>query len=284
MGTMMRDVGDEGGLANALSSASKSGVFFWASWHEPSKIGGQMDTVWGELARRHEGEVQFLRAEAEAFPESCDKFGISSVPAFALLHGEKLVELLEGADAPSLTAKVKSFAAAPASSSVGTNEPAKDSDVSASVDTTERIKQVRGAPDKVCTVVAEANFLRLSAHLQLIKTDKVMLFMKGTPSEPKCKFSRRILAILQGVGIQFSSFNVLGDEDVRQGIKVYSDFPTFPQLYVHGELVGGIDIIQEMADSAAEGGDDLKVQLGLAGEDSMDDRCRKVSHLLDVVP
>ena len=81
---------------------------------------------------------------------------------------------------------------------------------------------------------------------QLINAAPVMLFMKGTPDEPRCGFSRKIVATLSGADIKFSSFNILEDQAVREGLKTYSDWPTFPQLYITGDLVGGLDIVNEM--------------------------------------
>ena len=80
----------------------------------------------------------------------------------------------------------------------------------------------------------------------LIEKDTMMLFMKGVPDAPQCGFSRTIVGILQDEGIAFSSFNILEDEEVRQGLKTYSDWPTYPQLYHKGELLGGLDIVKEM--------------------------------------
>jgi Grx4 family monothiol glutaredoxin len=70
-----------------------------------------------------------------------------------------------------------------------------------------------------------------------------MLFMKGTPKSPRCRFSRRLVGILEEHGIEYGSFDVMSDEDVRQGIKEFGDWPTFPQLWVDGELVGGLDVV-----------------------------------------
>ncbi|CVK91881.1 probable glutaredoxin [Fusarium mangiferae] len=77
----------------------------------------------------------------------------------------------------------------------------------------------------------------------LVNGAPVMLFMKGVPKCPLCRFSRRIVRILDDRGIQYSSFDVLKDETVRLGIKEYADWPTFPQLWVNGGLVGGLDIV-----------------------------------------
>ena len=86
---------------------------------------------------------------------------------------------------------------------------------------------------------------------KLINRHRVMLFMKGLPSAPRCGFSRQIVEMLDEEGASYDSFNILEDEEVRQGLKTYSDWPTYPQLYVDGDLVGGLDIVKEMK----EGGD-----------------------------
>lgn len=79
-----------------------------------------------------------------------------------------------------------------------------------------------------------------------ISDNAVMLFMKGTPQFPQCGFSAAVIQILDHIGVPYGSMNVLEDQDVRQGIKDFSDWPTIPQLYVKGEFVGGCDIVREM--------------------------------------
>jgi len=79
-----------------------------------------------------------------------------------------------------------------------------------------------------------------------VTSNDVVLFMKGTKSMPQCGFSSRVAGVLNFMGVEFQDVNVLADEDIRQGIKDYSDWPTIPQLYVKGEFVGGCDIITEM--------------------------------------
>ncbi len=71
--------------------------------------------------------------------------------------------------------------------------------------------------------------------------------MKGTPEEPQCGFSMQVSQILQQLGIEFKSFDVLSDDDVRQGIKEFANWPTIPQLYIKGQFIGGCDIVTEMA-------------------------------------
>jgi Grx4 family monothiol glutaredoxin len=78
---------------------------------------------------------------------------------------------------------------------------------------------------------------------ELVKAAPVMLFMKGTPSSPQCGFSRQTVAILREKGIRYGFFNILADDEVRQGLKEFADWPTFPQLWADGELVGGLDIV-----------------------------------------
>jgi monothiol glutaredoxin len=80
----------------------------------------------------------------------------------------------------------------------------------------------------------------------LLNANKVVLFMKGTQQFPMCGFSARATAILQDIGVDFKDVNVLEDEEIRQGIKEYGNWPTIPQLYVNKKLVGGSDIMMEM--------------------------------------
>jgi monothiol glutaredoxin len=79
-----------------------------------------------------------------------------------------------------------------------------------------------------------------------VKSNDVLLFMKGTPGFPQCGFSAVTVQILSHIGVKFKAVNVLDDPEIRDGIKVYSNWPTIPQLYVKGEFVGGSDIIKEM--------------------------------------
>jgi monothiol glutaredoxin len=82
-----------------------------------------------------------------------------------------------------------------------------------------------------------------------VKGNDVVLFMKGTPQFPMCGFSGQVVQILDYLGVAYTGLNVLENDELRQGIKAYSDWPTIPQLYVKGEFVGGCDIIREMFQS-----------------------------------
>lgn len=79
-----------------------------------------------------------------------------------------------------------------------------------------------------------------------VKTNDVFLFMKGTPDFPQCGFSGQVVQILNYLGVDYSSANVLESDELRDGIKAYTNWPTIPQLYVKGEFIGGADIVREM--------------------------------------
>ena len=107
----------------------------------------------------------------------------------------------------------------------------------------------------------------MSVHEQIDKTVKdneIVLFMKGTPQFPQCGFSNTVVQILTYLGVPFKGVNVLASDEIRQGIKEYSNWPTIPQLYVKGEFVGGCDIVREMF----EGGElkDYLAEKGIAVE------------------
>jgi monothiol glutaredoxin len=84
---------------------------------------------------------------------------------------------------------------------------------------------------------------------KMLKENNVFLFMKGTPQQPQCGFSAKAVAILRELDVKFGSFDVLSDMEIRQGVKDYGNWPTIPQLYVNGSLVGGSDIMMEMYES-----------------------------------
>jgi len=96
----------------------------------------------------------------------------------------------------------------------------------------------------------------------LLGANRVVLFMKGQPAMPQCGFSAKAVGVLQDLGVDFAHVNVLADAEIREGIKAYGDWPTIPQLYVDGELVGGSDIMLQMANSG-----ELSALLGVAPPD-----------------
>jgi monothiol glutaredoxin len=94
----------------------------------------------------------------------------------------------------------------------------------------------------------------------LIDSSRVVLFMKGTKQFPACGFSSTVVQILKKEGVPFETFNILADPEVRQGLKEYSNWPTYPQLYIAGKFVGGCDIVSEMHQTG-----ELSKELGAAG-------------------
>ncbi|XP_054839797.1 glutaredoxin-3 isoform X2 [Eublepharis macularius] len=178
-----------------------------------------MNSVMVELAKEHP-RVTFVKLEAEAVPDVSEKYEITSVPTFLFFKNSQTIDRLDGAHAPELTKKVQRHANS-ASVPAGSNDGVKE-------DLNVRLKK-------------------------LISAAPCMLFMKGTPQEPRCGFSRQIVEILNKHNIAFSSFDIFSDEEVRQGLKVYSSWPTYPQLYVAGELIGGLDIVKELEASGELG-------------------------------
>ena len=118
---------------------------------------------------------------------------------------------------------------------------------------------------------------------QLVNASRCVLFMKGSPTTPRCGFSRQVAELLDAGAVPYSTFDILTDDAVRQGLKKVSDWPTYPQLYANGELIGGLDILREMA---ADG--DLLGQLDLQAEEviekAMDPLTARLTALVEHAP
>jgi len=171
-----------------------------------------------------------LRIEAEEQNEISESFDIESVPTFIILRGHTLLGRITGADASALT------------NAIGTHVGSAESTTPLS-----RSNKSPAAPPAVEKVETPEE---LEERLRRLMTQSnVVLFMKGSPDEPRCGFSRKICGLLRDNKIEFSHFDILTDESVRQGLKKRNDWPTYPQLIVKGDFVGGLDIVQEMADS-----------------------------------
>ncbi|OJT15083.1 Monothiol glutaredoxin-4 [Trametes pubescens] len=195
-------------------------INFWAPWAAPCK---QMNEVVLELAKKYP-EVLVLEVEAETQSDISESFEVEAVPTFVILRGHTLLGRISGADAPALTDAIAVHARG--ASSVN---PQSQTD--------------RAPP-------AAESQEALNQRLQKLMTqDRVVLFMKGSPDQPRCGFSRRIVDLLRTQGIEFGSFDILSDESVRSGLKVLNNWPTFPQLIINGEFVGGLDVVKEMADN-----------------------------------
>lgn len=202
-------------------------IHFWADWAPQC---AQMNDVLVALAGANPG-VRFAKVEAEAVPELSEKYDISAVPTVVFVRAGKVIDRVDGANVPAVTQKVAALAKA---------GPVAVTPVPAA-----------GAAAGATTAApAAAPKEELNVRLgKLVRAAPVMLFMKGTADAPECGFSRRIVAILREHDAEFSTFNILADPEVRAGLKAFSDWPTYPQLYVDGELVGGLDIVKQLAEA-----------------------------------
>ncbi|TFY76508.1 hypothetical protein EWM64_g7504 [Hericium alpestre] len=199
-------------------------INFWAPWAAPC---AQMNDVVRELSRKYPA-LLVLQVEAEAQSDIAESFDVDAVPSFIILRGHTLLGRISGADAAALTSAIATHLRAPGAAPLAqtTHQPAAP------------------APGK-----AESQE-ELNARLRAIMNQsRVVLFMKGSPDLPQCGFSRRIVALLREQNVDFSHFDIYTDESVRSGLKVLNSWPTFPQLIINGEFVGGLDIVIEMAEN-----------------------------------
>lgn len=179
-----------------------------------------MRTVLAELAKRPAtAALQYLDVPAEELADISLKHQIEAVPTVVFFKSGKAVERVDGVDIAALTAKANQLAGSSAAA----------------------------------TAAAQPLEERLKA---LITRGKVMIFMKGNREQPRCGFSKELIRILNETAVAYDTFDILSDEEVRQGLKTFSDWPTYPQVYVNGDLIGGLDIVKELVE-----GDELKATL-----------------------
>lgn len=211
-------------------------LYFHTAWAAPCQT---MNSVIKTLAQANPTTL-FLSIDADKLGDISELFEVSAVPYFILIRNSTILKELSGADprefiaalnqfgdkAPESSAAPAATAAAPATSA---QEPAFTSSLNGANATEEEES-------------ADALDERLK---KLTTAAPVMLFMKGSPLAPQCGFLRQLVAILREHQVRFGFFDILKDDSVRQGLKTFSDWPTFPQLYVNGEFQGGLDIIKE---------------------------------------
>ncbi|CAD6205486.1 unnamed protein product [Miscanthus lutarioriparius] len=230
-GRAVREVRSPAELEAAVAGARAAAVHFWASWCEASK---QMDEVFAHLAVDFP-HAAFLRVEAEEQPEISEAHGVSAVPYFVFYKEGKTVDTLEGANPASLANKVAKVAgpasvaesAVPASLGVAAGP--------AVLEKIQKIAQQNGSSAAESTNSGSTEDALNKQLEQLVNSHPVFLFMKGTPEQPRCGFSRKVVDILKQEGVKFGSFDILTDNDVREGMKKFSNWPTFPQLYCKGQ-------------------------------------------------
>ena len=107
---------------------------------------------------------------------------------------------------------------------------------------------------RVCDCDSERIFLEVEKNVSslqnrliaLIHQAPIMIFIKGTPDAPRCGFTSQLIRILNSLGLKYNHFDILSDEEIRQGLKVFSNWPTYPQIYINGDFIGGLDIFKEL--------------------------------------
>ncbi|XP_011027844.1 PREDICTED: monothiol glutaredoxin-S17-like [Populus euphratica] len=245
MGGSVKDVKSKAELDNITKSREAVIIHFWATWCDASK---QMDQVFSHLCTDFP-RTHFLRVEAEEQPEISEAFAVSSVPYFVFLKDGKAVDTLEGADPSSLANKVAKVAG-----SANPGEPAAPASLGmaagpAVLETVKEFTKEHGSLQQANQVQPGLSDALKNQLQQLIGSHPVMLFMKGNAEAPRCGFSRKVVDILKGENVKFGTFDILSDIEVREGLKLFSNWPTFPPLYCKGELLGGCDIVIAMHES-----------------------------------
>lgn len=229
--------------------------------------------------------VTFLSIDAEELPDISESFDVTAVPYLVLQRAGQVLETVSGSDAAQVRAAVERHAGkggntgkmglppalettprAEEEGEGGGGEGGKQSNDGAAATNGENSNGEtlaagannfsKYAPSTTDPATApemsstQAEQEELDKRIsELVKAAPVMLFMKGTPSTPQCGFSRQLVSILREQGVRYGFFNILADEDIRQGLKKWADWPTYPQLWCGGELVGGLDIVKEELDS-----------------------------------
>ncbi|EKJ76443.1 hypothetical protein NXS19_001633 [Fusarium pseudograminearum] len=213
-------------------------VSFHAPWAAPC---AQMATVLSTLASEYPDTepptTKWVSINAEELSDLSETYDVTAVPFLVLLRNGQVVETVSGSSAVKVRTAIETQA-----KQSGENAAASGPNGVAANDAVVEEEQ---DPEKK----KEELFKRLG---DLVKAAPVMLFMKGTPSSPQCGFSRQLVGLLRDNSVKYGFFNILADDEVRQGLKEFADWPTYPQLWINGELVGGLDIVKEEMSNDAE--------------------------------
>ncbi|RDA90897.1 hypothetical protein CP533_4451 [Ophiocordyceps camponoti-saundersi (nom. inval.)] len=216
-----------------LSSAPASAlvvVSFHAPWAAPcAQMAKVLLTLASEFPVTEPPTTVWASINAEDLSEISETYDVTAVPFLVLLRDGRVVETVSGSSAVKVRTAIETHARGRAEKQTNGLELA---------DEQPKVSQTPAEPEKQ----KEQLFKRLH---DLVSAAPVMLFMKGTPSSPQCGFSRQIVAILRENSVKYGFFNILADDEVRQGLKEYGEWPTYPQLWIDGELVGGLDIVKE---------------------------------------
>ncbi|KAI0404913.1 glutaredoxin [Xylaria palmicola] len=209
-------------------------ISFHAPWASPC---AQMAAVLRTLAAEYPAsaeETSWVSINAEDLSDISETYDVTAVPYLVLQRNDQVLETVSGSSAVKVRDAIEKHAknaaaAAPAATTNGASagQPAAAAEVEAQPDPAHAKEEL---------------FKRLG---ELVKAAPVMLFIKGTPSAPQCGFSRQLVGLLRERSVKYGFFNILADDEVRQGLKEFADWPTYPQLWMDGELVGGLDIIKD---------------------------------------
>ena len=210
-------------------------LYFYADWH-PSH--SQLTAVFNALPSVAPN-VTFKSVPAETTPDLVSKYGVTVVPTTVLCTSNGTVAgKIDTADVAEITRQVTLL-----NKSASVTKPPPPTPSSSSSSSNPSDQSASSAPPHHPDLPPPV----LSKIKALLASSPVLLCMKGTPSDPKCGFSRQAVELLRSSSVSFSSFDILANSEVRKGLKVHSDWPTYPQLYVRGELQGGLDVLKEMA-------------------------------------
>ncbi|KAK6528982.1 monothiol glutaredoxin grx4 [Orbilia ellipsospora] len=220
-------------------------ISFHTSWAAPCK---QMNDAFSVIAAESSPEkVAFISIDAEEIPDVSEEYEVSAVPYAVLVKNGQILRKISGADPKVLIEAIQSLSDG-AGKTPPTIPPAQKVTVPSATTTDSSSTDPNGAATTTEGATGEEGEEEESLNDRLgrlVNAAPVMLFMKGTPAEPKCGFSRQLVALLRENNIRYGFFNILKDDEVRQGLKTFSDWPTYPQLYHQGALVGGLDIVKE---------------------------------------
>ncbi|KAI4155333.1 MAG: hypothetical protein L6R39_001255 [Caloplaca ligustica] len=256
---------------SSLPPTTTTIISFHTPWAAPC---AQMSLILKTLASSYPPQdpptVSFLSLDAEALPDISESYDVTAVPFLVIQRDGAVLEKVSGSDAGRVREAVERHAGKGGNTGkVGLppaleaqrrpeednkdQQPAESTTTNGDTGGGSMSKYAPGANDPATAPemsATQGQKEELETRLQeLVKAAPVMLFMKGTPSAPQCGFSRTIVGILREKGVRYGFFNILADDDVRSGLKTFSDWPTFPQLYAGGEFVGGLDIVKEELES-----------------------------------
>ncbi|KAK1769928.1 thioredoxin-like protein [Phialemonium atrogriseum] len=217
-------------------------VSFHAPWAAPC---AQMATVLSTLASEYPvaepPATSWVSINAEELSDISETYDVTAVPFLVLVRDGQVLETVSGSSAIKVRTAIETHAGG-AAAGAGAGSAAAAPAVEPTPPAAGKADGAAGEEGVDPVKQKEELFKRLE---ELVKAAPVMLFMKGTPGSPQCGFSRQLVAILRENAVKYGFFNILADDEVRQGLKEFADWPTYPQLWVDGELVGGLDIVKE---------------------------------------